>query len=118
MDPDPPALRCGETRQCEVVQVDETGQQLARWVDLDGQAPFGEIDLHFRSPLIEAAPHFMYVLADEILDEARSRIVRQAPGRVQQARARSGDAANGFSGDRHSSQPKIGRDVPPQRPPL
>ena len=56
-------VRRGKTRQCEVVQIDEAGEQAAGRIDLDGKPSLGEVDLHLVRALLQAPTHFGFVLA-------------------------------------------------------
>src|ERR1700704_2097107 len=61
-------LRC-ETRERKVVQIDETGKEASRRVNLDGKTALGEVDLYFLRTLLQAPVDFRHVFAQQILDE-------------------------------------------------
>ena len=82
------ALLRREPRERQVVQVDETREQLAGRIHLHGQAAFGEVDLHLHGALLEAAAHFGHVLAQQIIDELLAWIARQCLGWVHEAQSR------------------------------
>ena len=67
MHADAPAFLGGEPRQREVVQVDEAVEQVPGGVDLDGEPPFGEVDLHLVRALLQAAAHLGLVLAQQVV---------------------------------------------------
>ena len=68
------ALGVREPRQREIVEVDEAVQQLPGRIDLDREPPFGEVDLHLVRALVEAAPDFRLVLAQQVVDELLARV--------------------------------------------
>ena len=80
-----------KARQREIVQVDEPVQQLARWIDLDGEPPLREVDLHAVGALPQAVPDFRLVLAQEVFDELLAGVPGDLLGRVHQAQGRGGD---------------------------
>jgi hypothetical protein len=62
VDADAPAVLGREAREGEVVQVDEAVEQLAAGVNLDGQPPLGEVDLHLVGALAQATADLRLVL--------------------------------------------------------
>jgi hypothetical protein len=60
---DPPAVLGGEPRQREVVQVDETVQEIPGGVELDRQPPLREVDLDLVRASLEAATNLDLMLA-------------------------------------------------------
>ena len=63
------ALVGGEPRQRHVVQVDKAVQQVAGRINLHGQAPLGEIDLHLVRASGQTAADLGLVLIEQIADE-------------------------------------------------
>ena len=72
----------------QVVEIDEAGEQGAGGVDLDGEARFGEVDLHHVRAHRETAPDLGDVLVDEVFDELLARVVGDAVGRIHEAQGR------------------------------
>src|ERR1700674_3548529 len=88
MNSDTPALFRRETRQREIVEVNETVKQLSGGVDLHGEPRFGKVYLNFMRSLLQATPYLGFMLAQQIFDELFPRIVWKAVGRVHQAQGR------------------------------
>ncbi len=88
MDPDAPACFGRETREREVVQVDEAVEQIPGGVDLHGQPSLGEVHLHLVGAPGQAAPYVGFMLAQQIVDELLARVAGNALGRVHQAQGR------------------------------
>ena len=78
----------GEPGEGEIVQVDESAQQVAGWIDFGGKPPLGEIDLHLVGPLLQTATHFGFVLAQQVFDELLARITGNPLGRVHETQCR------------------------------
>jgi hypothetical protein len=66
MYPDSSALLTRESLQHFVVQGDEASQKSARWIKLQGEPAFGEIDLDTGSAGIESATDIRFRLVDKI----------------------------------------------------
>src|SRR5438876_2039336 len=88
VDPDALALLWRETREREVVQVDETVKELPGGIDLHGKPRFGEVYLNLMCSFLQAASHLGFMLAQQIFDELLPRIARNAFGWVHQAQGR------------------------------
>ncbi len=84
MDAQPLSLRGRQPTQREVVQIDEAREQRPRWVDLQRQACFREIDLHRGRALREAATNFGDMFGHQVLDEVLARIAWDRLVRVHQ----------------------------------
>ena len=85
-----PVVR-GKTRQREIVQVDEAGEQVAAGIDLHRQPALREIDLHLVRALLQAAAHLGLVLAQQVVDELFARVafdarLRDTSGSSQRAK--------------------------------
>src|ERR1700676_1446372 len=76
MDPDAPALFGREPRKREIVEVNEAVKEMPRGIYLHGQPSFGEVHLDFMCALFQAAPYLSFMLAEQIVDELLSRIIR------------------------------------------
>src|SRR5580658_5189261 len=83
--PDSLALRMGEARQGEVVQVNESRQKRPGWIELDREPGFGEVNLYLVGAFFQAATHLSHMLVQEILDKCRARITRNALIRIHEA---------------------------------
>src|SRR6185312_5083637 len=72
VDADAPTVVVGESREREIVQVDETMEETPGWVDLDREPPFSEVDLDLVRALPQAVTDLGFVLVEQILDELLS----------------------------------------------
>src|SRR5258708_8319608 len=88
MHPDAAALFGRETRQREIIEVDEAVQEMSGGIDLYREASFGEVHLHLASALVQAAPDLGFMLAQQVVDELLARIIPNLLRRVHQARGR------------------------------
>ena len=84
-------LAGGQAREREVVQVDETAEQMAGRIQLHCEAPFGEVDLHLACAPVEAAAHLDDMLTQQVFDERLPRVPGDALLRIQQAQSGRGD---------------------------
>jgi len=84
MHADALAVRRGETRQREIVQVDESAQQIAGRIDFDGEPSLGKVDLHFIGAFLQTAAHLRFVLAQQVLDELVARVVGNPLGGIHE----------------------------------
>src|SRR5256885_5894878 len=76
MDPDAAALFGREPRQREIIEVNEAVKEMPRGIDLHGQPSFGEVHLDLMRALFQAAPYLRFVLAQQIVNELLTRIIR------------------------------------------
>ncbi len=74
-----------KSRQCQVVEVNETGEQAALRINLHGKPAFREINLHAMSTFLKTASDFGFMFIQKIVDKLITRIVRNAPGWIHQA---------------------------------
>ena len=88
MDADTLAFFGCQSGERQIVQIDETPEQRARWVELHRQAAFREVDLDGVRSEFQAAPHFADVLRQQVFDELLPRVVGDAVRWVQKAQSR------------------------------
>src|SRR5665213_993781 len=81
----------GKTRQREIVEIDEAGEQIAGRVDLDRKPPFGEVDLHLVGAQLQAAANLGDMFSQQIIDKALAGVSGNARLRIEQAQRRRRD---------------------------
>src|SRR5258706_8553448 len=86
MHPDAAALFRRETRQREIIEVDEAVQEMPGGIDLYREGSFGEVPLHVASALVQAAPDLGFMLGRQVVDELLARIIPNLLRRVLQAK--------------------------------
>ena len=74
MHADPLPLLGGESRQREIIQINEAVKQFSGGIDLDRQPALREIDLNLMGAFFQTAPYLGFVLAQQIVDELLSRV--------------------------------------------
>ena len=60
----------------KIIQINETAEKIPGSIDLDGEPPFGEVDLHFVRALVEASAQ----LRDCSLSRSSRKASREYPG--------------------------------------
>ena len=90
--PDALPIFGGEARQRQIVQTNETIQEIAGWIEFNRQSSFREIDLHFVRALLEASANLHFVFAQQIVDEFLARVTWNVFRRIHEAeRGRGND---------------------------
>ncbi len=74
--------------QQQVIQLDETAEQLPRRVEPDRKPRLGEIDLHHVSAFLETAPDFALLLAEQVVEILFPRITGYLFLRIEKAQRR------------------------------
>jgi len=85
---DAPALLDGETRQRQIVQIDEALQEIPRGIELDRQPSFREVDLHAVRTLLQTVANLRFVLAQQVINKFIARVAGNPLGRIHQAQGR------------------------------
>ena len=91
VDAEPPPLLVAEAIEHAIVERDEGAQQSQARVQLHGQAPLGEVDLHGGGARGERAPNVRFGLVNQVLQKRFSRVAGDAIRGIQQAQRRRRD---------------------------
>jgi hypothetical protein len=86
-----------ESRQSEIVQIDEAMQEIPGWIDLDRKPPFREGDLNLVRALSQTIADLGLVLMQQILDELLAGIAGNFLGRILRLKA-DGEMTACFNG--------------------
>jgi hypothetical protein len=78
MNSDMPTLILGEAAEREIVELDETIEKRPRWIDLDRQAAFGEIDLDLVRAFRKTPADLLFMLVEQVVDEFLPRIAERS----------------------------------------
>ncbi len=84
---DPVAFGCSEAIENAVVQVNKCVQHSARWIELQCQSAFSEVDLHARSVAFQTLANVLLRFTDEIFQERFPRIPIDATLRIEQTQS-------------------------------
>jgi hypothetical protein len=82
---DPGALVVGEALEDAVVQRHEVAEHAARGIELDRQAPLGEVDLHAVGAPVERSPDVLLAGVHEVVQERVAPVAVDTVLRVDQA---------------------------------
>src|SRR5262245_26991281 len=91
MHSDTPAFFRGESREREIVQIDEAVEEIPEGIQLNCQALLGEVNLNLVRALLQTAANLGLVLAQQILDEFLARITGNPFGWIHEAQSRGRD---------------------------